>query len=81
MARARRGTARRTRRIAARLARVFPEDIVLMHDGGRSVNRPSELVQVLPAFLAALGRDGLAAGLLPDSITEHRVKSSLFPMG
>lgn len=57
----------RARRIAARLSRVLPEDIVLMHDGGRGVNRPSELVQVLPAFLAALGRDGVAPCVLPGS--------------
>jgi hypothetical protein len=27
-------------------------DIVLMHDGGRGINRPEELVKVLPEFLS-----------------------------
>jgi peptidoglycan/xylan/chitin deacetylase (PgdA/CDA1 family) len=40
--------------IAARLNAVAPGDIVLMHDGRRSRNRPDELVRVLPGFLANL---------------------------
>ncbi len=38
--------------IAQRLGAVRAGDTVLMHDGGRGINRPDELVQVLPAFLA-----------------------------
>jgi hypothetical protein len=34
-------------------------DIVLMHDGGRGINRPEELVKVLPEFLSSLHRLGL----------------------
>lgn len=44
------------RAIARRLGAARPGDIVLMHDGGRGINRPGELVEVLPAFLCRLGR-------------------------
>jgi peptidoglycan/xylan/chitin deacetylase (PgdA/CDA1 family) len=46
-------------RIAERLARVRPGDIVLMHDGRNQHNRPDQLLQVLPEFLRELGRRGL----------------------
>lgn len=39
-------------RISRRLKAVQNGDIVLMHDGGRGINRPEELVKVLPQFLA-----------------------------
>jgi peptidoglycan/xylan/chitin deacetylase (PgdA/CDA1 family) len=45
--------------IAARLRGVRAGDIVLMHDGGRGINRPGELVRVLPGFLQALAERGL----------------------
>ncbi len=54
------------RGIAARLAAVRAGDIVLMHDGGAGINRPGELVQVLPSFLADLNRRGLVPSLLPN---------------
>lgn len=37
--------------ITARLDRARPGDIVLMHDAPRSVNRPDQLIQVLPSLL------------------------------
>lgn len=40
--------------ISRRLKAVQGGDIVLMHDGGRGINRPEELVKVLPQFLAQL---------------------------
>lgn len=43
-------------RISRRLNAVQGGDIVLMHDGGRGINRPEELVKVLPQFLAHLKR-------------------------
>lgn len=42
-------------KILRRLDAVQDGDIVLMHDGGRGINRPDELVKVLPTFLARLG--------------------------
>jgi peptidoglycan/xylan/chitin deacetylase (PgdA/CDA1 family) len=47
--------------IGTRLRAAQPGDIVLMHDGGRGVNRPSELARALPGFLADLVQRGLAA--------------------
>lgn len=47
------GTAQR---IAARLQRASPGDIVLMHDGRNRHNRPDELLRVLPGFLEELQR-------------------------
>ena len=53
-------------RIATRLARVRGGDVVLMHDGCNTHNRPQELMRVLPAFLGQLNRRGLRAEpLLP----------------
>lgn len=49
------------RGIARRLRAVQAGDIVLMHDGGRSINRPEELVKVLPEFLSSLHRLGLTS--------------------
>jgi peptidoglycan/xylan/chitin deacetylase (PgdA/CDA1 family) len=40
-------------RIAQRLARIEPNDIVLMHDGRNEHNRPDELLKVLPQLLCA----------------------------
>lgn len=56
----------RADRIAARLARTGPGDIVLMHDGGRGINRPQELARVLPAYLDSLARRNLVASALMD---------------
>lgn len=55
------------RRIAHRLSAAQAGDIVLMHDGGRGINRPEELVKVLPQFLSDLRRRGLVPSLLPES--------------
>ena len=46
------------RGIARRLGATRAGDVVLMHDGGYGINRPAELVKVLPGFLAQLGRLG-----------------------
>jgi len=54
------------RRIAHRLSAAQAGDIVLMHDGGRGINRPEELVKVLPEFLSNLSRRGLVPSLLPE---------------
>ncbi len=43
-----------SRRIAARLRRIKPGDIVLMHDGRNRHNRPEQLLQVLPTLLDEL---------------------------
>jgi peptidoglycan/xylan/chitin deacetylase (PgdA/CDA1 family) len=45
--------------IAARLARVQPGDIVLMHDGQNLHNHPDQLLQVLPAYLNEWASRGL----------------------
>lgn len=45
--------------IARRLLAVQDGDIVLMHDCGRGINRPGELVKVLPRFLARLKQHGI----------------------
>ncbi|MGH6629973.1 MAG: polysaccharide deacetylase family protein, partial [Burkholderiales bacterium] len=50
--------------IAARLSRTRAGDIVLMHDGGRGINRPDQRVIALPAYLDDLGRRGLPPVLL-----------------
>ncbi|MBC8006909.1 MAG: polysaccharide deacetylase family protein [Prolixibacteraceae bacterium] len=47
----------RADRIAHRLGKAQPGDIVLMHDGGH--NKPAQLVSVLPAFLASMQSSGL----------------------
>ena len=47
-------------------------DIILMHDGGRGINHPEELVKVLPEFLSNLGRRGLAPSLLPVHASHDR---------
>lgn len=54
------------RGIARRLSAAQAADIVLMHDGGRGINRPEELVKVLPEFLSNLGRRGLVPGRLAE---------------
>lgn len=51
-------------RIGARLAKVKPGDIVLMHDGGSGINRPDQLALVLPGFLARLRQRNLSAAAL-----------------
>ncbi|MEX0958638.1 MAG: polysaccharide deacetylase family protein [Burkholderiales bacterium] len=48
------GPLARTGGIAARLGRTNAGDIVLMHDGARSINHPEELIRVLPDFLDTL---------------------------
>lgn len=44
--------------ISRRLHAAQDGDILLMHDGGRGINRPGELVKILPQFLAYLKRFG-----------------------
>jgi len=56
------------RGVAHRLSAAQAGDIVLMHDGGRGINHPEELVKVLPEFLSNLSRRGLVPSLLPDGI-------------
>lgn len=51
--------------IAARLRAARAGDIILMHDGGRGINRPAELVRVLPGFLESL----LQRGLVPSRLS------------
>ncbi|HEX2493928.1 MAG TPA: polysaccharide deacetylase family protein [Steroidobacter sp.] len=53
-------------RIARRLSRLKPRDIVLMHDGRNRRNRPDELMHVLPVFLGSLRERGLRPELLPN---------------
>lgn len=53
------------RAIARRLRKVSPGHIVLMHDGSRGINRPDQMVKVLPAFLGRLATEGIPASLLP----------------
>lgn len=55
------------RGIARRLSAAQAGDIVLMHDGGRGINHPEELVEVLPEFLSGLSRRGLVPSPLPGS--------------
>lgn len=50
-----------SRHIAARLRRVQPGDIVLMHDGRNRRNCPDQLLPVLPAFLDELRRQQLCS--------------------
>ena len=40
-------------RIARRLARARDNDVVLMHDGANRHNRPDQLLEALPPWLAA----------------------------
>ncbi len=54
----------RADRIAKRLARIQPNDIVLMHDGKNEHNRPDELLQVLPAILKQLQARELRSELI-----------------
>lgn len=53
------------RGVADRLNAAQAGDIILMHDGGRGINHPEELVKVLPVFLSNLSRRGLVPSLLP----------------
>ncbi len=53
-----------SRAIAARLDKARTGDIVLMHDGGRGINRPDQLAHALPAFLSRLRQRDLAC-ILP----------------
>lgn len=50
--------------IAARLRTVRAGDIVLMHDGGRGINRPGQLVHALPGLLRTLAQRGLISSVL-----------------
>jgi peptidoglycan/xylan/chitin deacetylase (PgdA/CDA1 family) len=52
-------------RIAARLARVRPGDIVLMHDGQNEHNHPDQLLRVLPSCLNELASRGLRSRACP----------------
>jgi peptidoglycan/xylan/chitin deacetylase (PgdA/CDA1 family) len=56
-------------RIAARLSRVQPGDIVLMHDGQNVHNRPDQLLPVLPDFLRELASRGLHSHALRSDLT------------
>ncbi|HWQ40251.1 MAG TPA: polysaccharide deacetylase family protein [Burkholderiales bacterium] len=49
-----------------RLARVAAGDIVLMHDGGRGINRPDQLMRALPEFLSRLRRQHLTSASLSE---------------
>jgi peptidoglycan/xylan/chitin deacetylase (PgdA/CDA1 family) len=51
-------------RIAARLRRAASGDVVLMHDGRRSRNRPDALLTVLPEFLTSLARRPVGTAVL-----------------
>jgi peptidoglycan/xylan/chitin deacetylase (PgdA/CDA1 family) len=53
------------RGITRRLDATQAGDVVLMHDGGWGINRPAQLLAVLPAYLQSLSRRGLAPALLP----------------
>ncbi len=57
--------------IARRLARARPGDVVLMHDGGRGINHPAQLAQVLPAFLDSLPQRGLKPVALRQNTAGH----------
>jgi peptidoglycan/xylan/chitin deacetylase (PgdA/CDA1 family) len=52
--------------IARRLQQVNDGSVVLMHDGRNRHNRPDQLLQVLPPFLARLRRDAVRAGQLDE---------------
>ena len=52
--------------IVRRLQRVASGSVVLMHDGRNQHNRPDQLVQVLPRFLAELRARGIEAGKLDE---------------
>ena len=54
----------RADRIAKRLARIQPHDIVLMHDGKNEHNRPDELLVVLPGLLKQLQARDLRSELM-----------------
>jgi hypothetical protein len=54
------------RGVGHRLNAAQAGDIVLMHDGGRGINHPEELVKVLPEFLSNLGRRGVVPSLLSE---------------
>lgn len=49
-------------RIARRLHAAKNGDIILMHDGGRGINRPEELVKVLPQFLTHIAQHSSCRG-------------------
>ena len=51
--------------IARRLSEAVKDDVILMHDGGRGINHPEELVKVLPEFLFSLNQRGLVPSLIP----------------
>jgi peptidoglycan/xylan/chitin deacetylase (PgdA/CDA1 family) len=51
--------------IGVRLRAARAGDIILMHDGGRGINRPAELARVLPGFLESL----LQRGLVPSRLS------------
>lgn len=52
--------------IHERLQQVRDGDIVLMHDAARSINRPEQLLAILPGFLEHLKQRGWSTGLLPE---------------
>jgi peptidoglycan/xylan/chitin deacetylase (PgdA/CDA1 family) len=50
----------RSAKIAQRLSAAAAGDIILMHDGRNEHNKPDQLLEVLPAFLANARERGLA---------------------
>ena len=54
--------------IFRRLTKAAAGDIVLLHDGGRSPNKPQHMTAVLPDFLDAMARRHLAAGSLQQAL-------------
>jgi peptidoglycan-N-acetylglucosamine deacetylase len=64
----------RSHHIAQRLARVEPNDVVLMHDGRNEHNRPEELLKVLPSWLRQLHARGLMSAALARAVGRLRVE-------
>lgn len=54
--------------IAKRLAKTIAGDIVLMHDSGRGINRPEQLVTVLPRQLRSMTAGDLSSVPLGETL-------------
>jgi len=61
--------------IARRLSEAVKDDVILMHDGGRGINHPEELVKVLPEFLFSLNQRGLVPSLFPSGVVPQKAQS------
>lgn len=59
--------------IARRLGAANSGEILLLHDGQRSFNRPGEMLQVLPTFLCALAARSIQPRLLSASLRKVSV--------